>query len=117
VRRGLRGTAVASTQVSLAWSASTGGVGVAGYTVYLNGVALATTAGTSFQHTGLTPGMRYSYRVSAFDAAGNSSAMSAAASVRTRRMVRADFDGHGKSDHVWPNVPTGHNAMGLIGGA
>src|SRR5262249_33478516 len=114
---GLKGTVVSSTQISLTWKASTDNVGVAGYSVYLNGVALVTTTGTSFQHTGLAPSTTYSYSVSAFDAAGNRSAATAAVSVKTRKMVHADFDGNGVSDIVWRNLATGDNAMWLMNGA
>src|SRR5207247_1499069 len=77
VPTGLTGTAVSWTQVNLTWNASTDNVGVTGYYVYLNDVALTTTTGTSFQHTGLTPGVTYNYRVSAFDAVPNHSAWTA----------------------------------------
>src|SRR5215471_14369070 len=114
---GLKATVVSSAQINLTWKASTDNVGVAGYTVYLNGVALTTTTATSFQHTGLAPSTTYSYRVSAFDAAGNSSAATAAVSAKTRKMVRADFDGNGKSDIVWRNLATGDTAMWMMNGA
>jgi chitodextrinase len=119
VPTGLRGTAVSPSQVNLSWNASTDNVRVAGYTVYLNGAVLATAAGTTFQNTGLTPGTTYSYRVSAFDAAGNNSASTAAVSVKTpkRRIVGGDFDGDGKSDILWRNASTGANAMWLMNGA
>jgi chitodextrinase len=77
VPRNLKGRAVSSTQISLSWLPSTDNVGVTGYYVYLNDVALATTTSTSFQHTGLTPGTVYKYRVSSYDAAGNNSAWTA----------------------------------------
>jgi len=54
VPTGLTGTAVSPTEINLTWNASTDNVGVKGYYVYLNNVALATTTTTSFQHTGLT---------------------------------------------------------------
>jgi chitodextrinase len=116
---GLTGTAVSSTQINLSWQASADNAGVAGYTVYVNNAALTTTTATSFRHTGLTPATTYSYSVSAFDAAGNNSAPTAAVSVKTRprRGARADFDGNGKSDIVWRNSATGDNAMWLMNGA
>ena len=119
VPTGLTGTAASSTQINLSWTASTDDVGVAGYTVYVNNVALTTTTATSFQHTGLTPGATYSYQVSAFDAAGNNSAPTAAVSVRTSKghKVRADFDGNGKSDIAWRNLATGEDAMWLMNGS
>ena len=84
VPAGLTGTAVSATQINLTWSASTDNVGVKGYYVYLNDVALTTTTGTSFQHTGLVAGTTYNYRVSAFDAVPNHSAWTATpVSVKT----------------------------------
>jgi chitodextrinase len=120
VPTGLKATAVSGTQVKLNWNASTDNVHVTGYTVYLNNAILATTTGTSFQHTGLTPGATYSYRVSAFDAAGNNSAWTPTpVSVKTpkRRITAGDFDGDGKSDVLWRNAATGANAMWLMNGA
>ena len=83
---GLTATAVSGTQINLNWSAATDNVGVTGYYVYLNNVALSTTTGTSFQHTGLTPGVTYNYRVSAYDAVPNHSAWTATpVSATTKR--------------------------------
>ncbi|HEX9450095.1 MAG TPA: fibronectin type III domain-containing protein, partial [Burkholderiales bacterium] len=79
VPAGLTGSAVSNTQINLSWSASTDNVGVKGYYVYLNDVPLTTTTATSFQHTGLTAGTTYNYRVSAFDAVPNHSAWTATA--------------------------------------
>jgi hypothetical protein len=61
------------------WQATTDNVGVAGYHLYRNGQLAATTALTSFDDSGATKGVSYSYTVSAFDAAGNVSAQSAPA--------------------------------------
>jgi chitodextrinase len=77
VPTGLIGTAVSGSQINLSWIASTDNVGVTGYYVYLNDVALATTTSTSFQHTGLASGTTYNYRVSAYDAVPNHSAWTA----------------------------------------
>jgi chitodextrinase len=117
VPTGLKATPVSGTQIALSWKASTDNVKVAGYTVYVNDTALATTAGRSFQHTGLTPGTTYAYRVSAFDAAGNNSAWTATPlSVTTpkRRIASGDFDGDGKSDILWRNASTGANSIWLM---
>lgn len=96
VPTGLTATAVSSSQVNLAWNASTDNVGVKGYYVYLNNVALATTTATSFSHTGLTAGTTYNYRVSAYDAVPNHSAWTAPVSVTTP-----------VPDTQAPSVPTG----------
>ena len=79
----LHSTAVTSTSVALAWTASTDNVGVTGYDVFRGSTKVASVAGTSFTDTGLTPATAYSYTVKAHDAAGNSSAASAAFSVTT----------------------------------
>ena len=65
-----------STQTSLtaSWTASTDNVGVAGYTVYVNGAASSAAAGTSRTISGLACGTTYTIGVDAYDAAGNHSA-------------------------------------------
>ncbi len=80
---GLHTTSVSSTSVSLAWSASTDNVGVTGYTVYRNGVAVGTTgpAVTSFTDGTVSAGSTYTYTVDAFDGAGNHSAPSQGVAV------------------------------------
>jgi chitodextrinase len=80
---GLTGTAGSSSQVKLTWNASTDNVGVKGYYVYLNDVALATTTNTSFQHVGLVAGTSYNYRVSAYDAVPNHSGWTTTVAVKT----------------------------------
>ena len=81
----MSGTGVSISQINLSWSASTDIVGVTGYKVFRNGVQVGTSATTSFQDTGLTVNAAYSYTVSAYDAAGNNSALSAPVSVSTQR--------------------------------
>ncbi|WP_442951182.1 glycosyl hydrolase family 18 protein [Paenibacillus sp. 481] len=65
-------TAKSNTTVSLSWTASTDNVGVTGYKVVYgtNSVTVSTPATTL---TGLTPNTLYTFTVTAFDAAGNSS--------------------------------------------
>ena len=65
-----------STQTSLtvSWTASTDNVGVAGYTVYVNGAASSAAAGTSRTISGLGCGTTYTIAVDAYDSAGNHSA-------------------------------------------
>lgn len=67
--------------VSITWTASTDNTAVAGYRVYRNGIHVATTTGTNYLDIGLQQGSTYSYTVSAFDAAGNSSSQSSPAAV------------------------------------
>lgn len=77
--------AESATQVHVIWNPSTDNVGVAGYNIYANGNLVATTTDTSYRHYGLSAYTLYTYRVRAFDAAGNVSALSTAFSVRTLR--------------------------------
>jgi chitodextrinase len=104
VPTGLTATAVSGTQVNLAWNASTDNVGVTGYYVYLNDQPLATTASTSFSHTGLTAGSTYNYRVSAYDAIPNHSAWTGKVSATTTL-----------ADTQAPGVPTGLTATAVSG--
>jgi chitodextrinase len=66
-------TATGQTSISVAWSASSDNVGVAGYTVYLNGSSRTTTAATSATVANLTCGSTYTIAVDAYDTAGNHS--------------------------------------------
>jgi PKD repeat protein len=97
-------TPVSSTQIKLAWTASSDNVGVTGYRIErcpgaacTNFVALvATSTATSFTDTGLTPATTYRYRVRAADAAGNLSGYSSVASAITQA----------GADTTSPTVPT-----------
>ena len=106
---GLGATAVAPTQINLAWTAATDDVGVTGYLVERCAGAgctdfaqMATPARTTFADPGLSPATSYSYRVRATDAAGNLGPYSNVASattpyVRTPRRRRAVGPrGHGR---------------------
>ena len=79
----LTATAISSTQINLTWTASTDNVGVTGYQIFRNGVQVGTSATNSYSDTGLTASTTYTYTVSAYDAAGNVSAQSSAASATT----------------------------------
>lgn len=72
-----------STSVALSWSPSTDAVGVTGYEVWRNGAFLASVAAptTTYTDAAVTAGVAYSYQVLARDAAGNTSALSAAVSA------------------------------------
>ncbi|MFT3696412.1 MAG: S8 family serine peptidase [Kofleriaceae bacterium] len=72
----------ASGSIALAWSGFADNTGVTSYRVSVAtgatapancATAIYTGSATSYQHTGLTNGTAYSYRVCALDAAGNSS--------------------------------------------
>lgn len=79
----LTATALSTTQISLAWIASTDAVGVHGYQVWRGGLPRATTTDLTYTDSGLTPSTAYSYRVSAFDEAGNMSELSNIAAATT----------------------------------
>jgi len=98
----LAATAVSGTQVNLTWTASTDNVAVTGYKVFRNGAQIGTSATGSYSDTGLTPATTYTYEVSAFDAASNESAKSAAATATT-------------PDTIAPSVPTNLSATAVSG--
>jgi chitodextrinase len=85
VPNGLTATAASSTRVNLSWSASTDNVGVTGYTIYRGGAQLAMVGGSTvgYSDTTAAASTSYSYTVDAYDAAGNHSTQSAAATVTT----------------------------------
>jgi len=84
VPTGLTATAISTSTINLAWTASTDNVGVTNYQVYRSGTLLATLGNMmSFSDTGLRDSTIYSYTVLACDAAGNCSAQSGAASAGT----------------------------------
>ena len=66
----LAGIIASPTQINLSWTASTDNVAVTGYVVTRNGVQVGTPTATTFQDSGLVPGV-YNYQVTARDAAGN----------------------------------------------
>ncbi len=80
----LGATAVSQSQINLSWTASTDNVGVTGYQVYRDGVAVGTTTGTTYQDKNLAAGSTHTYTVQAYDAAGNQSVNSAPASATTQ---------------------------------
>lgn len=91
VPTGLTLRTVTASTVSFSWLPSTDPTvsgqttsGLAGYDVFRNGTLIATTTNTSYVDSGLAPATSYSYTVSAFDAAGNYSAQSAALIATTQ---------------------------------
>lgn len=90
-------TAASATSVNVTWTASTDNVGVSGYRIFRNGVAVGTSATASYTDTGLTQLTTYTYTVSAYDAMTNESAQSASAQATT-------WDG------TAPSVPAGLSA-------
>ncbi len=84
VPQNLQATTVSSSQIDLSWDASTDNSGVViGYNIWCGGNYLDSTADTSYSDTDLDPDTTYSYTVSAYDAAGNESDVSAPDSATT----------------------------------
>lgn len=90
---GLKATALSSSAISLAWSASTdtGGPGLAGYDVYrctgascTPSTVIGTSTTTSFNDTGLTASITYTYAVAAYDTQGLASSKSSPASATSQ---------------------------------
>ncbi len=91
VPTGLTATVVSPTQINLSWTPSTDNVGVTGYKIYQNNTQIGTTAATSYQSTGLKPNTSYSYRVAAYDGAGNISAKSLVVTTKTQPLPSTMF--------------------------
>jgi hypothetical protein len=73
---GLTAASVTTSSLVLGWTPSTDNVGVTGYEVFLNGQSAGTvTASTySYTFTGFASDTAYTFKVTAFDGAGNRSA-------------------------------------------
>jgi chitodextrinase len=106
VPTGLAANATAPDRVELSWTASTDDTGVAGYTVYRDGVSLGTATGTSFADTSATAGTTYAYAVDAVDAAGNRSARTEPVSVTTPSAGGSMTVGPDADAYVSPDAPT-----------
>lgn len=79
------------SSVALSWQESSDvGGGAVSYVVHRNGVRVATVNAPRFTDQGLLADTSYVYRVTAIDGAGNSSAPSAAVTVRTDRAAQVD---------------------------
>lgn len=76
-------TAASISQIDLTWDASTDNVGVTGYVVSRDSIAIATTTGTTYSDAGLMSDTTYEYVVEAFDASNNYSGQSATTSATT----------------------------------
>jgi YD repeat-containing protein len=97
VPAGLSGAAPNSNLVNLTWSASTDNVGVTGYKIYRNGSQIGTSVAAAYSDATVSGTTAYTYRVSAYDAAGNNSAQSNGVSVST-------------PDTIAPSVPSNLSA-------
>ena len=96
----LGATSPASNTVNLSWTASTDNVAVTGYRIFRGDGQIGTSATTSYTDNTVSGSIGYSYKVSAYDAANNNSAQSAAANVTT-------------PDTIAPTIPTGLTATAI----
>ncbi|MEZ5498976.1 MAG: fibronectin type III domain-containing protein [Steroidobacteraceae bacterium] len=96
---GLSTQTLSTSAIRLSWSSviDTGGSGLAGYRIYRDGIQINEVGSgqTSYDDTGLAINSSYSYRIAAFDNAGNASPQSAAVTGTT------------SADTTAPSVPTG----------
>ena len=123
---GLVATVKGLEHIDLAWFASmdAGGSGVAGYTVFRDGVQVTLATATSYSDSGLSPSTLYSYTVAAFDGTGNTSAQSAAVSATTNAPIASSMNapiglvaltnGPGKIELHW-DQPTDPGSEPVIG--
>jgi hypothetical protein len=74
---------IGQTRINLRWDPDTDNVGVSAYNLYRDGALIGTTSGLVYYDSGLLPGTVYTYTVTATDAAGNISAISAPLVVQT----------------------------------
>lgn len=80
----VQATATSYNKVHLSWTAASDNVGVTTYLIKRNGVVLRQVgAVTAYDDTEVSPTTAYSYTLTAFDAAGNQSAASQAATATT----------------------------------
>lgn len=71
VPQGMAFSGKTETTVTLAWSASTDNVAVAGYHLYINNVRVGSTPQLAYTFANLTCGTTYTFALEAYDAAGN----------------------------------------------
>jgi fibronectin type 3 domain-containing protein len=105
----LTASVVSNAEVDLSWMASTSSIGVAGYTVTRNGIAIGTSPNPTFNDTTVSASTTYTYTVTAFDTQGNVSGPSNGVTVTTPA-AGLDQTGQWGSLINWPVVAV-HGAM------
>jgi len=83
IPKGLVVTNITYRSISFCWRASSDNIKVKGYQIFRDGKKIMTISKTSYTNTDLIPGRKYTYTIKAYDAAGNSSEISAALSIST----------------------------------
>jgi len=119
VPAGITTTVASSSQINLAWTASTDPTvtgqttsGVAGYDVYRNGSKIAAVTTTNYSDSGLSPATTYSYTVDAYDNAGNRSAQSNAVKATTQTVAYTITATAGTGGSISPAGATAVNSGG-----
>jgi chitodextrinase len=74
---------VSDSQIRLSWAAASDNAGIGGYLIYRNGMQVGSTESLDWTDSGLNASTQYSYQISAYDAAGNESGLSAAVIIST----------------------------------
>lgn len=117
----LTAISVEPARVTLRWSTSTDDVAVSGYKVYRDGTRIGFSQTNSFEDTSVEPDSVYTYEVSAYDAAGNESLLSAPLTVITPEPGQeSDLLGYWKFDEGSGTAAldaSGHNHLGGVIGA
>jgi chitodextrinase len=88
---------ITANSVNLSWSSSIDNIGVEGYHIFVNGTLRSSSPSTSYSVGSLISGVTYTFAVSAYDSAGNTSALSGSINVTT-------------IDNVVPSVPASLSA-------
>jgi chitodextrinase len=94
---GLSAAELTSESVTFRWDPVTDNVGVTGFRVFLDGAEYGTTGNRYYTIRGLEPGSSHDIAVSAYDANGNESGLSAPLTITTTS----------ESDNQPPVTPTG----------
>lgn len=108
-------SSVTQNQASISWANSTDNVGVTGYKVFRNGTQISTVTTNTYTDSSLISATTYTYNVSAFDAAGNSSALSSGLIVTTSTTIPTNYtlsvtkSGTGSGTVSGGNISCGNN--------
>lgn len=83
VPTGLSASSIYHNRTTLSWQVASDAVGVVGYKLVRNNNQTFTVTGHTYTDNNLTPGTNYTYKVKAYDAAGNESGFSPSLTITT----------------------------------